>query len=51
MTFAMPILAPPYHVQFSASELRSGYPCFRYHEPTPTNFTTLMIAERIAKTF
>ena len=32
MTFAPAIVAPPYHVQTTASELRSGFPYFPYHD-------------------
>ena len=27
-----PIIAPPYHVQSTAAELRSGFPYFSYHD-------------------
>ena len=32
MTWKTPIIAPPYHVQSTAAELRSGFPYFSYHD-------------------
>lgn len=32
MKFTSPILAPPYHVQSTATTLRSGFPAFAYHD-------------------
>ena len=32
MKRATPILAPPYHVQSTATDLRSGFPYFSYHD-------------------